>query len=233
MAPDGVTSAVAAEPAAKKSASGESDKSGLSKADPFMADANTRHEFTRYAEPGIGKPLQSCADAPAGSARHRFGKLTVGLSASHRPQAAAVYGLPMSKPPPPNPPQVAKADRHLALRVVTMPKDTNQYGTIFGGVILSYIDQAGFVQARRHGNHRWVTVAMDRVEFKQPVQLGDVVNFYAFTVRTGKTSVTVEVDVEAERYSTGATVPVTSATLVMVSVDAAGKAIPFASSSST
>jgi len=53
--------------------------------------------------------------------------------------------------------------RRLALQVVTLPRDTNQYGTIFGGVILSYIDQAGFVEARRHGVHRWVTVAIDRV----------------------------------------------------------------------
>jgi acyl-CoA thioesterase YciA len=108
-----------------------------------------------------------------------------------------------------------------------MPKDTNQYGTIFGGVILSTIDQAGFVQARRHGQHRWVTVAMDRVEFKQPVHLGDVVNFYARTTKTGRTSVTVEVEVEAERYTNGQTVAVTSATLVMVSVDKDGHAIPF------
>lgn len=110
-----------------------------------------------------------------------------------------------------------------------MPKDTNQYGTIFGGVILSYIDQAGFVQARRHGQHRWVTVAIDRVEFKQPVHLGDVVNFYARTARAGRTSVTVDVEVEAERYTTGDTVPVTVASLVMVSVDSTGRAIPFAS----
>lgn len=119
------------------------------------------------------------------------------------------------------------SDPTLVLRVVTMPKDTNQYGTIFGGVILSYIDQAGFVQARHHGNHRWVTVAMDRVEFKQPVHLGDVVTFYARTARTGRTSVTVEVDVQAERYSTGEVVAVTSASLVMVAVDETGKAIEF------
>ncbi len=119
------------------------------------------------------------------------------------------------------------SDPAPALRVVTMPKDTNQYGTIFGGVILSYIDQAGFVQARHHGNHRWVTVAMDRVEFKQPVHLGDVVTFFARTTRTGRTSVTVEVDVQAERYSTGEVVDVTSASLVMVAVDETGKAIEF------
>lgn len=118
--------------------------------------------------------------------------------------------------------------RSLALRVMTMPKDTNQYGTIFGGVILSIIDQAGFVEARRHGTHRWVTVAMDRVEFKQPVHLGDIVNCYATTVKAGRSSVTIEVDVEAERFSTDQTVAVTSARMVMVSVDAHGTAIPFA-----
>lgn len=128
----------------------------------------------------------------------------------------------------PNTPPAAD-DRRLALRVVTMPRDTNQYGTIFGGVILSYIDQAGFVQARRHGVHRWVTAAMDRVEFKAPVHLGDVVNFYARTERCGTKSVTVAVEVEAERYDDATVVPVTAATLTMVAVDALGRAIPFRS----
>jgi acyl-CoA thioesterase YciA len=117
--------------------------------------------------------------------------------------------------------------RSLALRVVTMPRDTNQYGTIFGGVILSYIDQAGFVEARRHGTHRWVTVALDRVEFKAPVHLGDTVNFYATTIRAGTSSVTVQIDVEAERFSTGETAAVTSASITLVAVDASGKSIPF------
>ncbi len=120
-------------------------------------------------------------------------------------------------------------ERRLALRHVTLPKDTNHYGTIFGGVILSSIDQAGFVQARRHGAHRWVTVAMDKVVFKQPVHLGDVVSFYGRTVRMGRTSVTVLVEVEAERYASGTIVPVTEATLTMVSVDADGTPIPFTS----
>lgn len=123
--------------------------------------------------------------------------------------------------PPPAP------DRSLALRVVTMPRDTNHYGTIFGGVILSWIDQAGFVGARRHGNHRWVTAAIDRVEFKAPVHVGDTVSFYATTVRMGTTSVTICVDVEAERYDTQHTVPVTSANLVMVATDRDGKPVPF------
>ena len=119
--------------------------------------------------------------------------------------------------------------RRLALRVIAMPKDTNQYGTIFGGVILSYIDQAGFVEARRHGAHRWVTAAMDRVEFTAPVMVGDVVNLYAETIRTGTKSVTVLVGVEVERDRTGECIGVTDATLTMVAVDAAGKPIPFAS----
>jgi len=129
----------------------------------------------------------------------------------------------------PTPPRSSTPSRHPALRVVTLPRDTNQYGTIFGGVILSYIDQAGFVEARRHGVHRWVTVAIDRVEFKQPVHLGDVVTFYATTIRTGTSSVTVRVEVEADRYLTGDSVPVTEAVLTLVAVDAHGKPIPFTS----
>ncbi len=131
------------------------------------------------------------------------------------------------------PPPTVESDRRLALRVVTMPQDTNQYGTIFGGVILSYIDQAGFVEARRHGVHRWVTAAIDRVEFKAPVHVGDVVTFYAQTTRFGTKSVTVHVDVEAERYVTGQRVSVTAAQLVMVSVDATGAAIPYAATPPT
>lgn len=121
------------------------------------------------------------------------------------------------------------ADRRLTLRVVTMPRDTNQYGTIFGGVILSYIDQAGFVEARRHGVHRWVTAAVDRVEFKAPVHLGDTVNLYARTTRAGTTSVTVGIEVEAERFTSGETVPVTAASLTLVSVGPDGRPIPFRS----
>ncbi len=133
--------------------------------------------------------------------------------------------------PPTLPPDAT--DRRLALRVVTMPVDTNQYGTIFGGVILSYIDQAGFVEARRHGVHRWVTAAIDRVEFKAPVHVGDVVTFYTRTTRFGTKSVTVRVDVEAERYGSGQNVSVTAAQLVMVSVDATGAAIPYAATPPT
>lgn len=121
------------------------------------------------------------------------------------------------------------ADRRLALRVVTMPRETNQYGTIFGGVILSYIDQAGFVEARRHGAHRWVTASLDRVDFKAPVHLGDIVSFYTTTEREGTKSVTVQVEVEAERFGTQEAVSVTTATITLVAVDHAGQPVPFRS----
>lgn len=128
-----------------------------------------------------------------------------------------------------DPQTLGHAERSLALRVVTMPRETNQYGTIFGGVILSYIDQAGFVEARRHGAHRWVTASIDRVDFKAPVHLGDTVNLFATTIRTGTKSVTIQVDVVAERYVGGAVVNVTHATMTMVAVDASGTPIPFRS----
>jgi len=114
-----------------------------------------------------------------------------------------------------------------ALRVVMMPRDTNQYGTIFGGVILSYIDQAAFIEARRHGNHRWVTASMERVDFRAPVLVGDVVSLRTCTSRKGTRSITVRVVVESERYLTRETILVTEAFVSMVSVDADGNAIPF------
>ena len=114
-----------------------------------------------------------------------------------------------------------------ALSVIMMPRDSNIYGTIFGGIILSYIDQAAFVEARRHGVHRWVTASVDRVDFEQPIYIGDVVRFITKTSKTGTSSVVVDIKVEAERFDSGDHVLVTEATLTMVSVDAYGKAIPF------
>ncbi len=108
-----------------------------------------------------------------------------------------------------------------------MPRDTNQYGTIFGGVILSYIDQAGFIEARRHGQHRWLTVSIEAVHFRAPVFTGDVVSLLTCTEETGTSSVKVRVRVDAERYDTGDTVTVTEARLTMVAVDAHGRPIPF------
>jgi len=121
------------------------------------------------------------------------------------------------------------SDFHTALRVVMMPRDANNYGSIFGGVILSYIDQAGYIEARRHGTHRWVTASIDRVDFKAPVHVGDVVSFLTVTESTGTSSVKVAIRVESDRYATGDVVHVTEAHLTMVAVNAAGKAIPFRS----
>lgn len=129
--------------------------------------------------------------------------------------------------PTPTPTGSPEKNRRLALRVVSMPRDTNIYGTIFGGAILSYIDQAGFVEARAHGCHRWVTASLDRVDFHAPVHLGDVVAFYTTPTRLGTTSITISVMVEAERFGTNQTVPVTEATITLVAVDGEGRPIPF------
>ncbi len=115
-----------------------------------------------------------------------------------------------------------------AIRVMMMPRDTNAQGTIFGGVLLSYIDQAGAVEARRHTRRRFVTVAMKEVEFKQPVYVGDVLSFYTRPIRFGRTSLTIGVKVEAERFADpGTVVSVTEATLVYVAIDDEGRPTPF------
>ena len=87
-----------------------------------------------------------------------------------------------------------------AIRVLMMPRDTNAQGTIFGGVILSYIDQAGAIEARRQGLKIMVTVAMDKIVFHEPVFVGDLISFWCETTRIGNTSITVKVKVEANRY---------------------------------
>lgn len=97
------------------------------------------------------------------------------------------------------------SDRHLAIRVLMMPRDTNPYGTIFGGVLLSYIDQAGAIGAsheiRRSGwsEKPLVSVGMKSVEFHRPVFVGDVVSFWTKLVEVGTTSITMHIDVEADR----------------------------------
>lgn len=86
-----------------------------------------------------------------------------------------------------------------AIRVLMMPRDTNAQGTIFGGVILSYIDQAGAIEARRQGSKIMLTVAMDKITFHQPVFVGDLVSFWTETIRIGNTSITVKVVVDVFR----------------------------------
>jgi acyl-CoA thioesterase YciA len=105
-----------------------------------------------------------------------------------------------------------------AIRVLMMPRDTNAHGTIFGGVILSYIDQAGAIEARRQGCHLMVTVSMDKVVFHEPVQVGDLVSFWTETLRIGTTSITTRVVVEAIRNGGTDRVTVTEAQVVYVNV---------------
>src|SRR5712691_4699968 len=88
-----------------------------------------------------------------------------------------------------------------AIRVLMMPRDTNAHGTIFGGVIMSYIDQAGALAARKLVPHKFVTVAMEAVEFKQPVYVGDTLSFYARLEKRGRTSIRIRVLVEADRWT--------------------------------
>ena len=118
-----------------------------------------------------------------------------------------------------------KSHRDPAIRVVLLPKDTNRNGTIFGGVILNHLDMAGAVEAQRAGYARYVTVCMREVVFKAPVYVGDSVSFYTRTTKLGRSSVTIHVDVEAER-SDGSRAEVTSAELVYVAVDEGGRPVP-------
>ncbi len=114
-----------------------------------------------------------------------------------------------------------------AIRVVMMPRDTNAEGTIFGGVILSLIDQAAYVEAIRQAHHRYVTVAMREIEFRQPVFVGDVLSLYAETARAGRTSLTIQVRVSARRrHDPDSVVDVTQAEVVFVAVDNNGRPTP-------
>ncbi|HZJ46716.1 MAG TPA: acyl-CoA thioesterase [Pyrinomonadaceae bacterium] len=116
--------------------------------------------------------------------------------------------------------------RDPAIRITLLPRDTNSQGTIFGGVILSYIDTAGAIEAHRHTRmDRFVTVAMREVIFHKPVFVGDLVSFYCETVRIGTTSITVRVVVEAERLGRDGQVRVTEAEVVYVAVDKEGTKI--------
>jgi len=114
-----------------------------------------------------------------------------------------------------------------ALRVVPMPADSNQNGDIFGGWIMAQVDVAGGVIAGRVARGRVATVSVNSFVFKQPVQIGDVLSFYADLQRVGRTSITVNVEVYAERGREDTTVvKVTEATLTYVAIDAKGRPRP-------
>jgi acyl-CoA thioesterase YciA len=114
-----------------------------------------------------------------------------------------------------------------AIRVVLMPKDTNAHGTIFGGVILSYIDIAAAIEVRKHTSKQIVTKAMHEVVFVAPVFVGDIVSFYTELVRIGRTSITIKVLVEADRVKfPSERARVTEAEVVYVAVDANRRPVP-------
>ncbi len=114
-----------------------------------------------------------------------------------------------------------------AIRVVMMPHDTNPMGTIFGGIILSYIDQAGVVEARRYSERKLATVAIREVKFLAPVFVGDLVSFYTEKRAIGRTSITILVTVEAKRGTPPhETVRVTQAEIVYVAIEGPGQPVP-------
>jgi acyl-CoA thioesterase YciA len=122
-------------------------------------------------------------------------------------------------------------DTYTAIQIVMMPRDTNPHGTIFGGVILSYIDMAGATAARREvalrggsPDTKIVTVAVNRVEFRQPVLVGDVVRFETSVARIGRTSITMRIQVMAERA--GTEIHVTESEVVYVGVDENRQPVP-------
>ncbi len=118
------------------------------------------------------------------------------------------------------------SDRTPTIQVMLLPRDTNQHGTIFGGILLSHLDLAGGAECRKHANKNFVTVGMKEVDFIAPVYVGDIVSFYTETLTIGRTSVTISVKVEATRTHNREVVPVTEAVVTYVAVDRERNPIP-------
>ena len=125
------------------------------------------------------------------------------------------------------PPLPLPSDKELVLKVIPMPADTNGNGDIFGGWVMAQVDLAGSVIPARIVRGRMATVAVNQFIFKQPVRVGDICSFFAHVTRIGNTSVTVEVEVFAERFrAQGEFVKVTEATLTYVAIDEQGRPRP-------
>jgi acyl-CoA thioesterase YciA len=119
---------------------------------------------------------------------------------------------------------VVLPDHNPTLRVVPMPADLNQNGDVFGGWVMAQVDVAGAIPAMRRARGRVATVSVNSFLFKQPVSVGDIVSLYAHVVKVGRTSITVNVEVYAERnYAAPVTVKVTEAQLTYVAIDSSGK----------
>lgn len=118
-------------------------------------------------------------------------------------------------------------ERHCTLRVMPMPADLNQNGDVFGGWVMAQVDVAGAIPAMRRARGRVATVSVNSFLFKQPISVGDVVSLYAEIERVGKTSITVKVEVYAQRhYDNPIIVKVTEAELTYVAIDANGAKRP-------
>jgi acyl-CoA thioesterase YciA len=115
-------------------------------------------------------------------------------------------------------------DKELVLKVIPMPGDCNANGDIFGGWVMAQVDLAGSVVPARHVDGRMATVAVNQFIFKQPVRVGDILSFFATLTRIGTTSITVQVEVYAERFrSQKQYVKVTEASLTYVAIDDSGR----------
>ena len=115
-------------------------------------------------------------------------------------------------------------DKELVLKVIPMPADTNGNGDIFGGWVMAQVDLAGSVLPARITKGRMATVAVNEFVFKQPVRVGDILSFFSEVTRVGRTSVTVKVEVFAERYRTqGQYMKVTEASVTYVAIDDLGR----------
>ena len=115
-------------------------------------------------------------------------------------------------------------DKELVLKVIPMPADCNANGDIFGGWVMAQVDLAGAVVPARYADGRMATVAVNQFIFKQPVRVGDILSFFAAVTRIGTTSITVQVEVYAERFrAQGSYIKVTEASLTYVAIDDAGK----------
>jgi acyl-CoA thioesterase YciA len=118
-------------------------------------------------------------------------------------------------------------DAELVLKVIPMPADCNQSGDIFGGWVMAQVDLAGAVLPARYVNGRIATVAVNEFIFKQPVKVGDILSFFSSVTRVGNTSITVKVEVFAERFSMqGVYLKVTEANVTYVAIDSNGKPKP-------
>ena len=139
--------------------------------------------------------------------------------------SASTVNMAINGPPEPLALHVhLPTDKELVLKMIPMPSDVNPNGDIFGGWVMAQVDLAGAVLPARHAAGRMATVAVNQFIFKQPVRVGDILSFFAAVTRIGNTSITVQVEVFAERFrAQGRYIKVTEASLTYVAIDDEGK----------